>query len=225
MTSLKSSLFAGVLFLILPSWTYAQSQSEDSHPQKREDYQEVSYDDLLNELTAKKTNLLSPTTSSFDETRIHAGIGYVNTFTNISTQQQNFNRYANGIQLSVGMDLFSQQWYSEGTFRNYGMTSTGAEEMTLKDIDLRVGYRQKLERIWDYTLSAGLSNRFLSFSDPNKSISVNENTPSLIVSTGFLAQLHKNISIGGEIGARSALVSKAADRNSFDLIFRMVTSL
>jgi hypothetical protein len=225
MTNLRSSLLSLALILILTPWTYAQSASEDSRLQKLEDYQEVSYEDLLTELTAKKSDLQAPKTSSFDETRIHAGIGYVNTFTNISAQQQNFNRYANGIQLSIGMDLFSPQWYSEGTFRNYGMTSTGTEEMTLKDIDLRVGYRQQLERIWDFTLSAGLSNRFLGFSDPSKSVSINENTPSLIVSTGFLAQVHKNISIGGEVGARSALVSKTADRNSFDLIFRLVTSL
>ena len=212
------------IFCFYQPWTFAQSGPAASD---RSDYQEVSYDDLVNELDARKSRIQvkSQNHSSFDDVKIHAGIGYVNSFSNISTQQQNLNRHTNGIQLSVGMDLFSKNWYSEGIFRNYGVTSSGSEELSLKDLDLRVGYRQNLERVWDYTLSAGLSNRFLNFSDPAKDISVNENTPSLVISTGVVGQVHKNLSLGAEVGARSALVSRTADKNSFDLILRLTTSL
>ena len=49
------------------------------------EYEEVSYDDLLNELSAKKKTMARSHNDSLDATRIHAGIGYANTFSNIST--------------------------------------------------------------------------------------------------------------------------------------------
>lgn len=189
------------------------------------EYEEVSYDDLLNELSAKKKTMARSHNDSLDTTRIHAGIGYANTFSNISTQQQNFNRHASGIQLSVGMDLFSPNWYSEGVFRNYGLTSSGSEELTLREVDLKIGYTNRLQSIWNYSISSGLSNRFLRFVDPTRSIDVDEVTPSLVISTGFSAQVHRNLSIGAEASAKSAIVNRTADKNSFDFAFRITTSL
>ena len=160
MKMLKQITIVAALVITYQPWTFAQKADLDYDSR---DYQEVSYDDLVNELNSQKTRMQVKKTSSFDEVKINAGVGYVNSFSNISTQKQNFNRHTNGIQLSVGMDLFSPNWYSEGIFRNYGVTTSGSEELNLKDLDLRIGYRQNLEKIWDYTLSAGLSNRFLNF--------------------------------------------------------------
>ncbi|KYG64903.1 hypothetical protein AZI86_11940 [Bdellovibrio bacteriovorus] len=216
----KSVLFVLAISSALFTSTLVQAASDNQG-----DYQEVSYDDLLNELSAKKRAVTKTTKSDLDEVRLHAGIGYANSFTNIATQNQNFNRHAAGIQLSVGMDLFSPNWYSEGVFRNYGQNSSGSEEFSLREIDLKIGYTNKLESIWSYTLSSGLSNRFLKFSDANTAINVDETTPSLVISTGFMGQIHRNLSIGAEVGARSALVNRTADKNSFDFAFRLTTSL
>ncbi|WP_415064025.1 hypothetical protein [Bdellovibrio sp.] len=219
MQTVKTIQFVLIAFSLFTAPTLVQAANESA------DYQEVSYDDLLNELSAKKKNLTQKQSSSFDEVRLHAGIGYVNSFTNIAAEKQNFNRHANGIQLSLGMDLFSPNWYSEGVFRNYGLTSSGSEEMTLREFDLKLGYTNKLESIWAYSISSGLSNRFLKFSDPTRNINVDDTTPSLVVSTGFMAQVHKNLSLGAEVSARTAVVNRTADKNSFDFAFRLNTSL
>jgi hypothetical protein len=216
----KSILVALILSSLSVTSTLVQAASDS-----KGDYQEISYDDLLNELSAKKRAVTKKDTSDLDDVRLHAGVGYANSFTNISAQGQNFNRHAAGIQLSVGMDLFSPQWYSEGVFRNYGSSSSGTEDFTLREIDLKIGYTDKLESIWSYTLSSGLSNRFLKFSDAAKNVSVDTTTPSLVISTGFMGQVHKNLSIGAEFGARSALVNDTADKNSFDFALRLTTSL
>ena len=189
------------------------------------DYEEVSYDDLLNELSAKKKNFVKKEQSSFDDVRLHAGIGYTNSFTNISTKEDNITRHANGIQLSVGMDLFSSNWYSEGVFRNYGLTSSGSEEFSLRELDLKIGYTNKIDSLWSYSLSSGLSNRFLRYSDSARGISIDDTTPSLAISSGLNAQLHKNLSIGAELGARSALINRTADKSSLDFAIRLTTSL
>lgn len=220
MQILKSSLIVFAVSMSFLTSTLVQAAS-DHHG----DYQEVSYDDLLNELSAKKRTMTKKESHDLDDVRLHAGIGYANSFTNIAVQNQNFNRHAAGIQLSVGMDLFSPHWYSEGVFRNYGQNNSGTEEFSLREIDLKIGYTNKLESIWSYTLSSGLSNRFLKFSEASKNVSVDETTPSLVISTGFMGQVHKNLSLGAELGARSAVVNRTADKNSFDFAFRITTSL
>lgn len=219
MQIIKTIQFALVAFSLFSAPTLVQAAPANS------EYEEVSYEDLLNELSAKKQKVTQSSSSSFDDVRLHAGIGYINSFTNISTHSQNFNRHANGIQLSLGMDLFSPNWYSEGVFKNYGVTSSGSEEFTLRELDLKIGYTNRLESIWSYSISSGLSNRFLRFSDTSKGISVDETTPSLIVSTGFMAQVHKHLSLGAEVSAHTSMVNRTSDKNSFDFAFRLNTSL
>ncbi|MGZ3774841.1 MAG: hypothetical protein ACXVCY_12085 [Pseudobdellovibrionaceae bacterium] len=223
MQTLKAFPFVLVtlsLILFSPFWSTLVQAADH-----RGDYEEVSYDDLLNELNAKKSRLAQKETSSFDEIRLHAGIGYANSFTNIATQNQYFTRHATGIQLAVGMDLFSPNWYSEGIFKNYGVTTYGSEEMSLREFDLKLGYTNKLQSIWNYSISSGLSNRFLHFKDFSKNIDIDSTTPSLIVSTGFSAQVLKNVSLGTEVSVHSAIISQTADKNSFDFAFRLTTSM
>lgn len=217
--SISAVVFSTAL-LIAP--TLVQASSYESS----KDYQEVSYDELLNELSAKKKSLgAQQRPSDLDDVRLHMGVGYANSFTNISANQQNYNRHATGIQLSVGMDLFSPNWYSEGIFRNYGTTASGSEEFSLRELDLKIGYTNKLESIWSYNLAAGLSNRFLKFSDANKGLSIDQTTPSLVIGTGFSAQVHRNLSLGAEIGAKSPMMGSAADKSSIDFALRLTTSL
>ncbi len=219
MTLFKTIPLALISAVLFSNFTFVQAAQAAS------DYEEVSYDDLLTELSAKRRTLTNTQTSSFDTVRIHAGVGYANSFTNISAQKQNFNRHATGIQVSLGMDLFSPNWYAEGVLRNFGVTTIGDEELDLRELDLKLGYTNKLESIWSFTLSTGLANRFLRFSDPTRNIDVNSTTPSVIVSTGFFAQVHKNISFGAEVSGHSAVISRTADKSSFDFAFRINTSL
>lgn len=222
MQTAKIIQFALVPWLILMAPTLVQATTSSL---TNKEYEEVSYDDLLNELSAKKRNFTAVKHSSFDDVRLHTGIGYSNSLTNINAQNQNLTRFATGIQLSVGMDLFSPNWYSEGVFRNYGLTTLGTEEMSLREIDLKVGYTNNLEGIWSYSLSTGLSNRFLRFSDPSQNIDIDDTTPSLAISSGFIAQIHKNVSLGAELSARSAIINRTSDKSSLDFALRLNTSL
>ena len=216
--SIKVTL-AGFLFLLTPTMVWAAGSSYGSN----KDYEEVSYDDLLNELTSKKQKIQQD--NNTDTPRLHAGIGYANSFSNISTNGQHFSRNATGIQLSVGTDLISQEWYAEGIFRNYGSNSNGAEDFGLRELEAKIGYTNLLKDVWHYTISSGVSERFLKFSDPTRNIDVNESTPELVISTGIFAQVHRNLSVGAEVSGRTAMVNKTSDQNSFDFAFRLNTSL
>lgn len=215
MTKLKSvvALILGAALLSQPTKVLAK------------DYEEVSYDELVNELHRKTTRQRNPLKNDLDDVRILAGIGFVTGFTNISAQNRNFNRNASGIQLALGIELFSPNWYSEGVFRNFGSTTTHNEELNLKDIDLKVGFKSDIEKFYSYNIAAGLSNRFMKFSADHGSISVDTVTPSMVVASGIQAHIHRNVSLGVEVSARTSLVNDSSDKNSFDFAFRLNTSL
>ncbi|MEK2690638.1 hypothetical protein [Bdellovibrio sp. GT3] len=217
MTKLKTFQFAFVsLFTICSStMVWAASGSE---------YKEVSYDDLVNELSQKK--------SSFEQVKkdangpqSHIGIGYVNGFTNISTEGESFNRRTTGVQLSAGRDLGSRQTYAEAIFRNYGSNDSFNDEFSLRELEGKVGYTNQIEGLWNYSISGGLSARMMKYVNSSKDLHVDETTPAVVVSSGIFAQLSKHISIGVEGSARTALVNKPSDKDSFDFAFRLNTSL
>lgn len=209
---------ATLSILTAPTMVWAASSNDSG-------YEEVSYDDLLTEISAKQKRVTLDKTSSLDDVRLHAGLGYVNSFSNLSANGKNYSRHANGIQLSLGMDLFSPEWYSEGIFRNYGTTTSGSEDLSIRDLEIKIGYTNKLEGVWNYSLSTGLSNRFLKFSDPTNNVNVDETTPSFVISAGFAAQVHKRLSLGAEMSAHTPMINKSVDKNSIDIAFRLTTSL
>jgi hypothetical protein len=212
------TVLAAALVFSLP--TLVQAEMKDSH-----DYTEVSYDDLLNELSAKKTHAVKDSKSPFDDVMIHAGLGYISSFANFQANNESMSRFETGLQLSLGIDLFSPSWYSEGVFRNYGVSNDGNESINLKEFDLKVGYKAPISNLWSYTVGTGLSNRFLTITDPTRDIDVNSTTPSLMISSGFYANPSKNIAIGVEGNAHAALISRTADKGSFDFALRVITSL
>lgn len=212
------SLLVTILLISTPTLVQAARGSD-------KDYEEVTYDELLNELSTKKNKLVNDHVSPFDTVMIHAGLGYISSFANYRANNQNLNRYQNGLQLSLGIDLFSPNWYSEGVFRNYGVTSQGEESINLKEFDLKVGYKAPIAQMWSYSLASGLSNRFLTITDSSKSIDVNTTTPSLLLSAGVYINPNKNLALGLEGSAHSALVNRTVDRDSVDFAFRIITSL
>src|SRR5687768_11923564 len=81
---------------------------------------ELTYEDLLTELNSRRSKIEKNTYQPSDDLLIHAGLGFVSSFSTISVDGQTQSWQQNGLELSVGTDLASQQWYAEGTFRNYG---------------------------------------------------------------------------------------------------------
>lgn len=220
---IKSSLFTALAVALLS--TVVPTLVQASEPKDSRDYQEVTYDDLLNELSSKQKQQTANGYSPFDQVMIHAGLGYISSFSNYQANNQNFSRFQTGLQLSLGIDLFSPNWYSEGVFRNYGVSSQGDETINLKEFDLKVGYKAPLSGVWSYTLATGLANRFLTIQDPSRDIHVDSTTPSLLVSGGVYLNPNRNVAIGVETSAHSALVSRTADKDSFDFALRVITSM
>lgn len=193
--------------------------------QAAEDYQEVSYDDLVNQLNKKKTSVIRGANDPFDNIQLHAGFGLITSANNVNTGgSRDVLKYQNGFQLSLGIDLFSPNWTAETALRNFGQARSGTETRSLREFDLKLMHRDSLgSDKAGFRLGAGIGNRYLKIDDPDNGININDNTPTALFFGGIDAFASKNLSLGIEAGVRTSMINQTADRSAVDLTVRMDT--
>jgi hypothetical protein len=188
------------------------------------DYEEVSYDDLVNQINKRKNSVIENANDPLDQLKIHAGLGLITSANNFNSGKGNDKvNYQNGFQLSLGIDLFSPNWAAESVLRNFGQARSGTESRSLREFDLKLLHRDLISSAAGYRLGAGIGNRFLKVEDESNGLSVNDNTPTALVFGGLEAFLKKNLSVGIEAGLRSSMVNSTADKSAMDLTVRLDT--
>lgn len=213
MTNLNK-LWIGFLILVgtlTPCFGRAAATAES-------EYEEVSYDDLLARISNKKTYLKQESGSPFDDVLIHVGIGYITSFSETSIPNDNISNRLSGIQLTLGINLFNPNWYSEANWKNYGVNSSASQEVSLRELDFRIGYMNSLSESWNYKIGTGLATRFLHFSNPSKLINYDSTTPALLAHFGLFNMISKSLSFGAEVSMESPLTA-SYDRGGWNLGF------
>lgn len=188
------------------------------------DYEEVSYDDLVNQLSTRKQATVQDANDPFDTIKIHTGFGLISTAANMSANGSSSYRYMSGFQLSAGIDLFSPNWMAEGVLRNFGQSSAGTEERSMREYDLKVLYRNQLASSVGYRLGGGIGTRTLKLSDSATNYSVNDTTPITVLVGGIDVMASQYVSFGIEAGLRTAMVTSTADKSSGDLTLHVDAS-
>lgn len=209
----KSSQF--LLSALLLASTFVQAATE---------YEEVSYEDLVNRLNQRKTSVIQNANDPLDQIKLHAGFGLISSANNIKADNsRNDIRYQNGFQLSLGIDLFSPDWVAETALRNFGQVQSGTESRSLREFDLKFMNRGAFSSGSYYRLGTGIGNRYLRLEDAARGISISENTPTALFFGGIDAFVQKNLSLGVEAGLRTSMTTETVDKNSFDLTLRLDT--
>ncbi|MCX7978552.1 MAG: hypothetical protein N2578_06065 [Bdellovibrionaceae bacterium] len=185
----------------------------------------MSYEDLLKEINRSKNRITRRSEDPFQSVKLHTGFGYVNSFKTLLLGQGRQTRFHSGVELSLGVDLFSEEWYAEGAIRNYGLSRQGAEEILSRQIDLKFGHKSELAAPWAVRLEAGLSNHTLRVTDDHKGLITDELSPSLLVSGELSAQINKFISFGLEASGRNPILQRGIDRGSIDFMMSLKASL
>lgn len=222
MTNTKASsvftLVTSLMFLTLaPTLVWGYSGNLD------ENYQEVSYDDLVNELNSKKTAVVHK--QKLPQQALYLGIGYVHSYSQMTLNNTTTSRSQNGLQLSGTMNLDSPNIYAEGIFRNFSGSTLSNENLQVYQFDARLGYNNDLTAPWKYNLFTGFVGRFVDAQNTEKNYSVAEFTPSFTAGAGVIAEIHRNLRLGFEVGGRTSILGRNTDRDSVDLSIRLDTSL
>jgi hypothetical protein len=188
------------------------------------DYEEVSYDDLVNQLSSRKNATMLNANDPLDALKIHLGFGLTSAASNISAGGSSSYRYMNGFQLAAGIDLFSSHWMAQGVLRNFGQSSTGNENRSLREYDLNLLYSGMMASSLGYHLGGGFGTRSLKISDSAKGYSINDTTPVTVLVGGLDIPITPVVGFGIELGLHTAMVTSTADKSSGDLTLHVDAS-
>lgn len=190
-----------------------------------EGYEELSYQDLVDQLRQKKKKIsVVPQAHALDQIALHASLGLATSLNTYHINNRSLTRGLNGFQISVGIDLFSPEWMAELALRNYGTRQSGTESQSQREVDLKVLHKGSLGQKMGYRAGTGLSTRYIRFSDPALDINLSQESPNLLLVGGLDSYLNDQVNLGAELSLRSALIDQALDRNSMDLMVRLETS-
>ncbi|MBK9293336.1 MAG: hypothetical protein IPM57_02670 [Oligoflexia bacterium] len=102
-------------------------------------------------------------TSIFEENRIHIGASLVHSFQDFQIAKGvRESGGVRGFELSLGLDLFSQNWIAQALVSNYPETSLSDTTFSTNGFELRLLYERPI--LYGVTLHGGigLGNRFYS---------------------------------------------------------------
>ncbi|MBL7543576.1 MAG: hypothetical protein JNL11_07145 [Bdellovibrionaceae bacterium] len=182
--------------------------------------EEYSYEELLDKIKTKQKKYIKSTASTpWDQIYLYPSFAIIQAYTKISDGiSPNF--YHSGLQISLGMDLFSEHWFSETAFRNFGASKTETKELFLKELDFKIGHKNYLSDQIEYRFSLGVSTRTIRLSDETTGFHQESKNPALISSVGILSTLPNSpILLGLEFNYRSLLVANEFDKGSMGLNF------
>ena len=180
------------------------------------EYEEVSYDDLVSRLNTKKSRMQNPVSNPLDDIKIHAGFGMITGLQTLNINGQSHSRALTGFQIALGVDLFSANWSAEAVLRN----QSNSADASLRETDVKILYRDWMNRDLSYTLGTGLTTRDFKYFENGQSTQL-IGTPSAIAALGIHSRVSAVVSLGFELSFRPTLVSQTPDRWGTDGAFRM----
>lgn len=208
------NLFVLAMVLCLTSLSYAYE----------DDFEEgLNYDAIIKKLSQSE-NQVESTGSMLDDVKIHAGVGLANSLYNIK-HRNGENTYAaqRGVEVALGIDLFSKYWVAEGSFRNYGQQTFQNAKLSLKEFDLKVVHRDVISQGWGYRLGGGIAARYLTvdYQGPGLKYGQEFQTPATIVQGGLESYLSRRLSLGADLAWKSALIEDTPDRTVYEVVLRL----
>lgn len=209
----KFLALVGVFLLFPPVLSWAQ-QAEDEVDDT------YGYDYIVNQLSENTVKAPAYEPDPFESVRFHFGVGFTNELLQVEKSHGSTTAYMNGIDISLGINLFTPEWIAEGSIKNYNHANSGSSEFQLREFELKTIYQSKLTKSWSYRFGGGLTARFLS-SDYETGRNESYSTPSILILGGFVRDLSKNFSFHTDIGYKNALVSDSIDKNALDLTLRV----
>lgn len=197
------------------------------------DDEEIGYEDIVKDLSkdvSKEQRRTAETTSratarrngpqtSLDDVMIHGGVGFTQMFQTVSYDGNRTQISQRGIQATLGIDLFSDNWLAEGSARNFSSSDYGKTSVALKEFDLKVVYHNKFAPKLGLKLGGGVAARYMQISNQNGSNGYT--TPASVFTGGIELLAARNLTLAGELSARTALISETVDKNSYDMTLRI----
>jgi hypothetical protein len=184
--------------------------------------QDLSYDDLLNELNYKRARLARLNDGgSISQKSI--SFGAVTSLNQIESPTSIKYPWLQGFEFGLNSDLGSQDIEGRTLFRYFFENQKSQERTSLREITFLVTKSQEYDRSWDWTYGGGFSLRHLLHDSPFGNI--NEVSIQLNGMLGFETKISSTSRIAFEAGTRFPFGISGRDRFSLDTGIKLKTDL
>ncbi len=189
--------------------------------------EEVPYDQLIRELNSRvnrheRQRLQTSSIDPFEKLKIHLSLGFIQTVNAFSVADRSMSRTEDGLQLGVGIDLFSEEWVAEGILKNFGQSTQNETTLAMREFDLRLSYLQPApEQKLKLRLANGLGARYLRYSSPWSGGPQYQTTPVYLLGLGLLVPVGNHFDLDFEVQGHLTLVNDTIDRHGLSLVFRL----
>lgn len=207
----KNFIFALLFFVTIIPMTLKASEEETV---------EVTYDELIEKIRSKQRNYTQKrAATAWDQVAIYPSFAFIQTMTQVRTDSKE-DYFQKGLQIAIGMELFTPYWFSEAAYRNFGVTKSKAHELSLKELDFKVGHKNLLSDYMEFRASLGVSTRQFRLTNEETGLHSEEKNPALISAVGLFTNTQNSpVMLGAELNYRSLLVSSQTDKGSLGLNF------
>lgn len=191
------------------------------------DPEEVSFEELVKELNTKvsmkdRIQTGANTVDPFDSLQIHLSLGFIQTVNSLLVGDRSISRLEDGVQLGLGVDIFSPEWVAEGILKNYGRSTQNDTSVALREFDIRLSYLQQApQNKMKFRLGNGLGARYLRYTNKWTDLSQMQTTPVYLLGFGLLIPMGSHFDLGIEVQGHMALISETIDRHGLSLILRL----
>ncbi|MCK6599473.1 MAG: hypothetical protein L6Q37_13995 [Bdellovibrionaceae bacterium] len=194
--------------------------SSIARDETKEETYELTYDQLLERIKNKQKKIVQTTApTAWDQINIYPSFAFIQTMTQVQNTSHS-SYFQKGLQIGIGMELFSSNWFSETAYRNFGITKNQADELYLKELDFKVGYKNLLGNALEFRLSSGVSTRNFRLSNEETGFHFESKNPALLLSCGIFSNTHQSpLLLGLEANVRNVLIANEIDKGSFGLNF------
>jgi len=179
-----------------------------------EDYEEMSYNDLVNQLAQKKT-VTQITADNQSEKNYQVRVGFTNSFAKINSSSSRYDISQGGVLIGVATELEQKKWYTEGLFKNFSAIEHPGISASFRELEARLGLQSNTAQKYSMKAFAGANFRFLDITDSNSKKSDSTFTPSMTVGLSGDMMVNPIFSVGTEAIYRSPLAS-SSDLGSWD---------
>jgi len=190
-----------------------------------QEYEEISYDELVQRLSRKKSRMINDQqgASILDDILIHAGFALLSSDITYNFAGSERQGRLTGFQFSFGIDLFNPHWAAVSYIRNLGGATSNSQEIkSNREFDILLIYKNfGNSNTPGFHFGGGFGQRFLSAAEAGHSLE--ETTPLMILLSGLDYHFNRNFSFGAELGLRTSLMNESKDKSSFDFTIKMDT--
>jgi hypothetical protein len=214
MNTQKLLLFAAIVSLMTPN---AWSATDD------DDGDMIGYEQILKELSGSQQATTRGSAriedDPFANIMIHGGVGMVSTFGQAHVPDGSIQYSQQGIQATLGIDLFSPNWVAECSARSFARADYQNAQMALREFDIKFLYRDLISKGIGYRMGAGVAARYMTVD--LMGTHTEYTTPASIIGAGLDLNFTKHVSVGVDVSSRNSLVAETGDRSSVDATLRM----